>query len=208
MAPRILYVVTEDWYFLSHRLPMARAAKAGGLRGACRDQAEGRQGGHRAGRLRAPCARSGAGAACRRGAAFPPSSSCGACSRGEARHPAQHLLEARAARHRREPRPFRDRRGQQPDRARHALHRRGEGERHDASLGARCFVAALAAKAQPTVVQNPDDRAFVIGLGVPPSRSCSFQAPASTPISSRRCPSRRRRSPPPMSGACLPTRAW
>ena len=30
MAPRILYVVTEDWYFLSHRLPMARAAKDAG----------------------------------------------------------------------------------------------------------------------------------------------------------------------------------
>ena len=31
MAPtRVLYVVTEDWYFLSHRLPMARAAKAAG----------------------------------------------------------------------------------------------------------------------------------------------------------------------------------
>jgi len=30
MAPRILYVVTEDWYFLSHRLPVARAAKAAG----------------------------------------------------------------------------------------------------------------------------------------------------------------------------------
>jgi len=30
MAPRILYVVTEDWYFLSHRLPMARAAEAAG----------------------------------------------------------------------------------------------------------------------------------------------------------------------------------
>jgi glycosyltransferase involved in cell wall biosynthesis len=30
MAARILYVVTEDWYFLSHRLPMARAAKNGG----------------------------------------------------------------------------------------------------------------------------------------------------------------------------------
>jgi glycosyltransferase involved in cell wall biosynthesis len=29
-APGILYVVTEDWYFLSHRLPMARAAKAAG----------------------------------------------------------------------------------------------------------------------------------------------------------------------------------
>jgi glycosyltransferase involved in cell wall biosynthesis len=31
MAPRILYVVTEDWYFLSHRLPMARAAKDAGF---------------------------------------------------------------------------------------------------------------------------------------------------------------------------------
>ena len=30
MAPRILYVVTEDWYFLSHRLPMARAAQDAG----------------------------------------------------------------------------------------------------------------------------------------------------------------------------------
>jgi glycosyltransferase involved in cell wall biosynthesis len=28
---RILYVVTEDWYFLSHRLPMARAARDAGL---------------------------------------------------------------------------------------------------------------------------------------------------------------------------------
>src|SRR5690349_24194224 len=25
--PRLLYVVSEDWYFLSHRLPMARAAR-------------------------------------------------------------------------------------------------------------------------------------------------------------------------------------
>jgi len=30
MAARILYVVTEDWYFLSHRLPMARAARMAG----------------------------------------------------------------------------------------------------------------------------------------------------------------------------------
>jgi glycosyltransferase involved in cell wall biosynthesis len=30
VASRILYVVTEDWYFLSHRLPMARAARAAG----------------------------------------------------------------------------------------------------------------------------------------------------------------------------------
>lgn len=28
---RLLYVVTEDWYFLAHRLPMARAAKAAGF---------------------------------------------------------------------------------------------------------------------------------------------------------------------------------
>ena len=28
---RLLYVVTEDWYFLSHRLPMARAAQAAGF---------------------------------------------------------------------------------------------------------------------------------------------------------------------------------
>ena len=30
MPARLLYVVTEDWYFLSHRLPMARAARAAG----------------------------------------------------------------------------------------------------------------------------------------------------------------------------------
>jgi glycosyltransferase involved in cell wall biosynthesis len=30
-APRLLFVVTEDWFFLSHRLPMARAAKAAGF---------------------------------------------------------------------------------------------------------------------------------------------------------------------------------
>jgi glycosyltransferase involved in cell wall biosynthesis len=30
-APRLLYLVTEDWYFLSHRLPMARAARAAGF---------------------------------------------------------------------------------------------------------------------------------------------------------------------------------
>jgi glycosyltransferase involved in cell wall biosynthesis len=29
-APRLLYVVTEDWFFLSHRLPMARAARKHG----------------------------------------------------------------------------------------------------------------------------------------------------------------------------------
>ncbi|HET7911975.1 MAG TPA: glycosyltransferase family 4 protein [Pseudolabrys sp.] len=29
-VPRLLYVVSEDWYFLSHRLPMARAARAAG----------------------------------------------------------------------------------------------------------------------------------------------------------------------------------
>ena len=31
MAQKILYVVSEDWYFLSHRLPMARAAKNAGF---------------------------------------------------------------------------------------------------------------------------------------------------------------------------------
>jgi len=29
--PRLLYVVTEDWFFLSHRLPMAHAAQAAGF---------------------------------------------------------------------------------------------------------------------------------------------------------------------------------
>ena len=31
-APKLLYLVTEDWYFWSHRLPMARAALAAGFR--------------------------------------------------------------------------------------------------------------------------------------------------------------------------------
>ncbi len=31
VRPRILYVVTEDWYFVSHRLPMARAAREAGF---------------------------------------------------------------------------------------------------------------------------------------------------------------------------------
>jgi glycosyltransferase involved in cell wall biosynthesis len=31
MRPRLIYLVTEDWYFLSHRLPMARAALAAGF---------------------------------------------------------------------------------------------------------------------------------------------------------------------------------
>jgi len=30
-VPRLLYLVTEDWYFVSHRLPMARAARAAGF---------------------------------------------------------------------------------------------------------------------------------------------------------------------------------
>jgi glycosyltransferase involved in cell wall biosynthesis len=30
-VPRLLYVVSEDWYFLSHRLPMARAARDAGF---------------------------------------------------------------------------------------------------------------------------------------------------------------------------------
>lgn len=30
--PRLLYLVTEDWYFWSHRLPMARAARDAGFR--------------------------------------------------------------------------------------------------------------------------------------------------------------------------------
>ena len=29
-APRLIYLVTEDWYFISHRLPMARAARDAG----------------------------------------------------------------------------------------------------------------------------------------------------------------------------------
>ena len=31
MSSRILYLVTEDWYFVSHRLPMARAAREAGF---------------------------------------------------------------------------------------------------------------------------------------------------------------------------------
>ena len=31
MSPQIVYLVTEDWYFVSHRLPMARAAREAGF---------------------------------------------------------------------------------------------------------------------------------------------------------------------------------
>jgi glycosyltransferase involved in cell wall biosynthesis len=31
MPPKLIYLVTEDWYFVSHRLPMARAAKRAGF---------------------------------------------------------------------------------------------------------------------------------------------------------------------------------
>jgi len=31
MQPKLAYLVTEDWYFLSHRLPMARAAREAGF---------------------------------------------------------------------------------------------------------------------------------------------------------------------------------
>src|SRR3974377_1688080 len=31
--PRLLYVVSEDWYFLSHRFPMARAPRGAGFGG-------------------------------------------------------------------------------------------------------------------------------------------------------------------------------
>ena len=30
MARKILYLVSEDWYFMSHRIPMARAAQKAG----------------------------------------------------------------------------------------------------------------------------------------------------------------------------------
>ena len=42
-APVLVYLVTEDWYFLSHRLPMARAARDARLRGPCRDPSEWRR---------------------------------------------------------------------------------------------------------------------------------------------------------------------
>src|SRR5438477_8910177 len=29
--PRLVYLVTEDWFFVAHRLPMARAAKRAGF---------------------------------------------------------------------------------------------------------------------------------------------------------------------------------
>jgi len=31
MKPRILFFITEDWYFWSHRLPIARAARDAGF---------------------------------------------------------------------------------------------------------------------------------------------------------------------------------
>lgn len=44
LTPHLIYLVTEDWYFLSHRLPMARAARDAGFRvGVATRVAEGAQ---------------------------------------------------------------------------------------------------------------------------------------------------------------------
>ena len=40
-APRLLFVVTEDWYFLSHRLPLAIAARRAGYRVAVATRVQG-----------------------------------------------------------------------------------------------------------------------------------------------------------------------
>ena len=112
MAPRILYVVTEDWYFLSHRLPMARAAKDAGYEV------------HVATRLKdgkAAIEREGFvahGLSWSRGSLSPWGSFSAMVElrrllrRLAPGHPAQYLAQAGSARHHREPRALRHRRGQ------------------------------------------------------------------------------------------------
>src|SRR5215467_7547267 len=50
-APRLIYVATENWYFLSHDLPMARAALRGRHRGSRRRRCDRRRCGPTAGKI-------------------------------------------------------------------------------------------------------------------------------------------------------------
>ena len=129
LPTRILYVVTEDWYFLSHRLPMARAAKAAGYEvhvatrlnnGKAAIEAEGF----------VPHALSW-----QRGSLSPAHSIAGVAElRRLLREIEPDILHNISLKPvllgtHREPRAVAHRRGQQPDRARHALHRQSSQER-------------------------------------------------------------------------------
>ena len=111
----------------------------------------------------------GAGAVCRRWGSFSAWSSCGACLRElEPGYPAQHLAQAGSARHHGEPRLLRYRRGQQPDRTRHAVHRRGWGERAARAnwCAMRC-PACCGRAAQPHRRAESRRPRLRLGLGVP-----------------------------------------
>ena len=170
MAGRILYVVTEDWYFLSHRLPMARAASRAGCQV------------HVATRLK-----DGMTAIEREG--FVPHAltwSRGSLSPIGSLSAIAELRRLLAAvkpdiLHNISLKPVLlgsaanlGRSGTAVVNSLTGLGTLFIGEAEVSGLTRRLVRAALAGllrrKRSVTVVQNPDDRAFVIGLGVPPAK--------------------------------------
>ena len=208
MAPtRILYVVTEDWYFLSHRLPMARAAKAAGyeIHVATRLN-KGREAIEAEGFI--PHALTW-----QRGSLSPTHSIAGVAELRkllrEIRPDILHnislkpvLLGGIASI------------GLSSIAVVNSLTGLGTlfvGNHRKSELTRPLVVAALRAllkrQGSRTIVQNPDDKDSCSASACLREAWISSPAPASTRNISCRCPSRRRPSPWPMPGACSPTRA-
>ena len=208
MAQKILYLVSEDWYFVSHRLPMARAAKRAGYevhvatRVADYAAAIEREGfilhpisaGVAAASIRCACCRRCRGNASSLSAVA--ARSCPPCGSAAGRD--RLARRARTA----------DARAQCLRRTRLYLHSATPKARL-----LRCLAGSFSAgcwPAQRTVlVQNPDDRAAIAKLGVPATGSRPFPARASTSMRSRRLPRARRLrlSPSALSAGCSTTRA-
>ncbi len=167
MAPRILYVVTEDWYFLSHRLPMARAAKEAGYEVHVATRIKDGEAAIEQGRLRPACAR---------------------LEPGQPLAARQRLGDSRARRLIRELKPDIQHNvslkpvllgttaslGFSDTAVVNSLTGLGTlfiGEARVSGLTRKAVRYALSRLLRRgrsrTVVQNPDDRAFVLGLGVP-----------------------------------------
>ena len=168
MAPRILYVVTEDWYFLSHRLPMARAAKAAGYEV------------HVATRLNS-------GKAAIEAEGFTPHALYWRRGSLSPWHSISGVMGLRKLLRDLKPDILHNvslkpvllgsvaslglschRRRQQPHRARHAVRRRSSARAGlRVPLVRRALAILLKRPNSRTIVQNPDDRNFVLELGVP-----------------------------------------
>ncbi len=207
MAPRILYVVTEDWYFLSHRLPMARAAKAAGYEVHVAARLKDGRAGIEAEGFTVHALDWSRGSLSLRDSLAAIRQLRRLFHAAPARHRPQCLAEAGRARLGGEPRPA-ARHRQQPDRRRLAVHRRSQGERARAPRRALRPGASAAPGQELDRGAEPRRR----GLRARARRGArtmwsSSGDRASTRSAWCRCRSRRRRSPAPMSGACSPTRA-